>query len=339
MSIQQFDVVVVRETAIVDVIVEPTDAQFIMDEGLPLAEWQLVSREKQIHIEQQLKDLGKKYTQMAGGQLSNTIANLALLGEGQLNTAILCAFGDDDLGQYFKESLQNASVDTSGMIMGEGSSGLCMSISLTNSDLSKTMLTYLGDVKTLELIDKEAFRNFCIDTRYLLFEGYFFKNEQTEVEELIRFASEIQTLDNQGLTIGLTLSSANAAECMEVDFIRQHINLIAGNKEEFEALTGRDNFEEVNQLLNPNKDKTLIYTNGKEGAVLAVREQIEQIPPAEYLQAAEIVDVTGAGDGFLAGVLYGLLNNKSVAEAGEIATKVSTQIIKTIGARLQKPLV
>ena len=48
----------------------------------------------------------------------------------------------------------------------------------------------------------------------------------------------------------------------------------------------------------------------------------------------KLVDLTGAGDLFAAGYLYGKLNNLSTRESLEKGTELSSQIIQKMGARI-----
>ncbi|MEE8519442.1 MAG: PfkB family carbohydrate kinase, partial [Dehalococcoidia bacterium] len=51
-----------------------------------------------------------------------------------------------------------------------------------------------------------------------------------------------------------------------------------------------------------------------------------------------VVDTTGAGDVYAAGVLYGLTSGMSVAEAGKLGSFASAKIVTQLGPRLRERL-
>ncbi|MFN6991294.1 MAG: carbohydrate kinase family protein [Fervidobacterium sp.] len=85
--------------------------------------------------------------------------------------------------------------------------------------------------------------------------------------------------------------------------------------------------------------KNVVLTAGKDGAFvfsdnvyryeeLRIPNDIIHIPS----QAKKVVDATGAGDGFWAGIYYGILNGKSFMDACIIGSKIAAHILKFVGA-------
>ncbi len=60
-----------------------------------------------------------------------------------------------------------------------------------------------------------------------------------------------------------------------------------------------------------------VVTKGEHGAVIYSRDGETQIPAAK---ASAVVDPTGCGDAFRAGLIYGLMNNMDYATSGRIAS-------------------
>lgn len=70
----------------------------------------------------------------------------------------------------------------------------------------------------------------------------------------------------------------------------------------------------------------MVVTLGEQGAVYAVRgEENGYCPPREV----EVLDTTGAGDAFFAGVAIGLTYGKTLGEACEIGTRLAASVIAT----------
>jgi len=68
----------------------------------------------------------------------------------------------------------------------------------------------------------------------------------------------------------------------------------------------------------------MVVTIGEKGAVYAEMDGYSGICPA---QRVDVVDTTGAGDAFFAGVAIGLTYNKTVGEACVIGTRLAASVI------------
>ena len=58
------------------------------------------------------------------------------------------------------------------------------------------------------------------------------------------------------------------------------------------------------------------------------------LPVIYVIKNLKIVDLTGAGDLFVAGFLHGHVNNLSLKQSLEKGTNMSAKVIQQIGARL-----
>jgi len=79
--------------------------------------------------------------------------------------------------------------------------------------------------------------------------------------------------------------------------------------------------------------KNVILTMGKEGALVSNGEKIVHQPSI----STTVVDTTGAGDGFWAGVYSGLLNHQDIFTAAHWGSAVAAFRLKTIGSDLPLP--
>ena len=95
------------------------------------------------------------------------------------------------------------------------------------------------------------------------------------------------------------------------------------------SLFDTTNFDEVISFCKEIK-KHLIITRGDKGAVSINNSKIEEIDSRKDLK---IVDLTGAGDLFAAGFLFGFSKKLSLDDCGKLATKSASNIIQQYGAR------
>ncbi|MEZ5230856.1 MAG: PfkB family carbohydrate kinase [Acidimicrobiales bacterium] len=69
-------------------------------------------------------------------------------------------------------------------------------------------------------------------------------------------------------------------------------------------------------------------TLGKEGSMLVTRDDVVEIEAAEI---APVVDTTGAGDQYAAGVLFGLAHGLGLRRAGELGSLAAAEVISHVG--------
>ncbi|MCK5158975.1 MAG: carbohydrate kinase family protein, partial [Candidatus Heimdallarchaeota archaeon] len=73
---------------------------------------------------------------------------------------------------------------------------------------------------------------------------------------------------------------------------------------------------------------------GKEGCLIKKREDFFLAVPSFDVQ---VLDTTGAGDGFNVGFIFGLLEEKSIQEAGVIGNAVGALVVQKKGAMTSLP--
>jgi 5-dehydro-2-deoxygluconokinase len=84
----------------------------------------------------------------------------------------------------------------------------------------------------------------------------------------------------------------------------------------------------ADQLLNLGP-KLVAITQGEEGCLIASRENRVQVPAFRV----NVVDTTGAGDAFMGGLSYGLLQGWDLNRVGVLANACAALCCTKIGAR------
>jgi adenosine kinase len=102
---------------------------------------------------------------------------------------------------------------------------------------------------------------------------------------------------------------------------------LAVNDYEWQVVQQRTGWNE-RQILN--HVQALIVTRGAEGSVIHTRDQQIAIPTAK---AREVVDPTGCGDAYRAGLLHGLLHGRDWETTGRIASLMGALKIETRGTQ------
>jgi adenosine kinase len=88
---------------------------------------------------------------------------------------------------------------------------------------------------------------------------------------------------------------------------------------------------ELESLLKMNSK--IIITKGEKGSTIYENGKKIEIP---IVKPKGILDTTGAGDGYRAGLLYGLLKEMTLVDACKIGAVISSFVIETVGPQTQK---
>jgi adenosine kinase len=76
--------------------------------------------------------------------------------------------------------------------------------------------------------------------------------------------------------------------------------------------------------------KAIIETKGKDGSVIHEKEKTTHV---QALKPAKLVEATGAGDAYRAGLMYGILNGLSLHAACRIGSYLGSRNVETLGGQ------
>ena len=319
MGNRQYDVVGIGN-AIVDVIAKASD-RFVTDQGLVKGSMALISQDRA----EELYQLMGPGIEASGGSVANSVAGVASFGG---SAAFVGKVADDTLGQVFAHDIRAAGVAfapnpaTGGPRTGR-------SLVLVTPDAQRTMNTHLGVSALLEPsdIDPELVQRGNI----LYCEGYLWDVESAK--QAIRSAMEISL--GAGNTVALSISDPFCVERHHqefLDLIDGPVEILFANEAELEALYG-GSFEESVEVVRSRVGLGCL-TRGEMGSVLVSGDQTVEL--AAY--PVDVVDTTGAGDQYAAGVLFGVARGFSLAQAGRLGVEAASEVISHVGPRPEVPL-
>ena len=307
--------------AIVDVLVTSTD-EFVDGQGLEKGSMALIDANRA----QELYGLIGDAVEASGGSAANTMAGIASFGG---SASYIGKVSDDELGKVFAEDMQALGVDFDQPPATEGP-GTAVSIILVTPDAQRTMNTYLGISALLEPADV---RRSVVERAGLLFcEGYLWDVESAK--QAIRRAMDIAVA--AGRKVSLTLSDPFCIERHHTEFlelVRGPVDVLFANQAELTRLYETDLHPAIERLAT--EVELSFVTLGKQGSVIVTGDQRVEIAAEEV---APVVDTTGAGDQYAAGVLYGLSRGMPLAEVGRLGSLAAAEVISHLGPRPERPL-
>lgn len=266
--------------------------------------------------------------EISGGSAANTIAGLAALG---LKTAYVSKVKDDQLGGIFSHDIkaQGADFDTPLALNNHAAdTGRCMV--LVTPDGERSMNTYLGVSEFLSPDDIDE--GIMADAEWIYLEGYRFDGPGSHAA----FAKAITACKGAGGRVSLTLSDPFCVERHRGEFlemIRADVDLLFCNEHEIMSLYQTDDLS-VAMTLGAADVGILACTVGARGAYVVNGTDEVHAPAAEM----HVEDVTGAGDLFAAGFLYGLTSGRDYLTCGRMGCVAAGEIIGHIGARPEADL-
>jgi len=308
--------------AIVDVIA-PVEDDFLANNAITRASMTLIDEERA----DSLYDVFPPASETSGGSAANTIAGCASLGA---RTAYFGKIANDELGEAFAHDLRAAGATFVTRPLCDGPKTARCLIAVT-PDAQRSMSTYLGASSLFGPSDLDPA---CIqDAAIIYMEGYLFDRDDAKAA----FIQAAEIAAAAGRQTALTLSDLFCVERHRQAFlhlVRGHIDILFANEDEILALYETTDLDSALAQVRADCGFAAI-TRGAKGSILLSAGQVETIA-AEPVD--KIIDTTGAGDLYAAGVLYGLSRALSLAECGRIGSIAAAEIISHYGARAQTSL-
>lgn len=316
MTAANFDVLCIGN-AIVDVIAKVEDS-FVNRHGLVKGSMNLIDETR---AEQLYADMGQAI-EVSGGSAGNTAAGVASLGG---RAAYFGKVKNDQLGAIFRHDMraQGVSFETK---PAEDGPATARSFILVTPDSERTMNTYLGACVNFTTADVDASAVEAAQVTYM--EGYLW--DRPEAKEAFKLAAKIARA--AGRKTSITLSDSFCVDRHRDSFLElicNDIDIVFANETEIKSLYQTASFDDARQAIA--KDCPIaVLTRSAAGCVVVKGAEVHASPAHPV---TKVVDVTGAGDLFAAGFLYGFTHGKSLVESARIGSMAAAEVISHIGAR------
>ena len=254
-----------------------------------------------------------------GGAGANVATGLALLGR---KAAFFGKLGDDDGGKLLMQAFLQSGVDTRGIrvVAGQRSSACFIPV----DSHGNRVIYALGGVALLETANE-------IETPLLVsVKALYIAEAFPEIAlEVIRCSTSAHPkffYSPGGVMIWAEKSLLNQ--------VFAQTDVLFVSRSEAETLSGVTNAEESIKRVADLGPKMVIETVGADGTMIFENGRLVKIPA---LPPPKIVDTTGAGDAFAAGVVAGYLEGMGWEESVRLGSAVAAIKIGYLGARSGQP--
>lgn len=303
--------------AIVDVIARVDDA-FIDKHGLVKGSMNLIDEAR---AELLYADMGQAI-EVSGGSAGNTAAGIASFGG---KAAYFGKVKQDQLGHIYRHDMRGQGVRFDSLPATEGPA-TGRSFIMVTPEGERTMNTYLGACVNLSPADID--RDTVAAARVTYMEGYLW--DRPEAKEAFKLAAKYARA--AGRLTSITLSDSFCVERHRdsfLDLIRNDIDIVFANETEITSLYQTRNFDGALQAIRKDCE-IAVLTRSAAGCVVAKGNDVISAPA---YPVNKVVDVTGAGDLFAAGFLYGFTAGRPVSQCAQLGALAAAEVISHIGAR------
>jgi sugar/nucleoside kinase (ribokinase family) len=252
---------------------------------------------------------------LPGGAVANTGMALARLG---VPVSALAAVGGDNIGKVIKDSVRQwAARDAVSVI---GSSRTTTSVVAVSEDGDRCFLSARGACDQFRLLPEEVENEIALGSR-ALHVGYAMIMPALDGEplaEVMRRATEL------GALTSLDVTYFEGRPWPDLLKLMPEIDLFCPSLLEASAITGESNASDAAAaLVEAGVRKFVAVTDGPRGALINVVGEGQEFIPA---YPVKVVDTTGAGDAFIAGVLaawYRGLPWRAAAQIGAFVASIA----------------
>jgi len=263
----------------------------------------------------------RDYTEACGGSAANTVVGLARLG---CKVGFIGKVANDREGKLQIDCFKTEGIDISGIIEAKkGKSGSVLGF----VDKLGARALYINSGVNDTIEPREINYAYAFQTGFLHLTSFVGEKSLRAQKKLIgALSGNVKVSFDPGSVYAQKGFAA-------IEPIIRSSHVLMPNALELELLTGEADYCKSAALMIEMGVKIVAVKLGSKGCYVTDGQERLRIEPFKV----KAVDTTGAGDAFCAGFLYGLINNKSLSECGQLGNFVASRSVTAMGARAGLP--
>ncbi|MCG8708211.1 5-dehydro-2-deoxygluconokinase [Brenneria sp. 4F2] len=299
-------------------------------------------------IGSRLEDMSS-FAKYLGGSSGNVAYGTAVQG---LRSGMLSRVGDEHMGRFLREELQRAGVDTRCLITDKQRLTALVILGVKDQE-TFPLIFYRDNCADMALSPQDIDEEYIASSRAVAITGTHLSHPNTRaaVIKALEYARRhglrrALDIDYRPVLWGLTALGDGETRFIpservtrELQEVLHHFDLIVGTEEEFhiaggstDTLTALRNVRQVSQA-------TLVCKRGAQGCSV-----FEAAIPAGWDEVAlysgvrvDVLNVLGAGDAFMSGLLRGYLNDEGWEQACRYANACGALVVSRLGCAPAMP--
>ncbi|MDE9542995.1 bifunctional 5-dehydro-2-deoxygluconokinase/5-dehydro-2-deoxyphosphogluconate aldolase [Xenorhabdus bovienii] len=273
-----------------------------------------------------LEDMGS-FSKYLGGSSGNVAYGTARQG---LKSSMLARVGDEQMGRFLREELQRVGCDTSHLITDKERLTALVLLGIKDNE-TFPLIFYRDNCADMAITRNDFSEDYIASARCLAITGTHLSHPQTRdaVLTALQYARRngVNTaidIDYRPVLWGLTSLGdgetryiASEQVTAQLQEVLPQFDLIVGTEEEFHIAGGSTDTIEALRCVRALTEATLVCKRGALGCSVfnaSIPDTLDEgitIPGVRV----EVLNVLGAGDAFMSGLLRGYLNNESWEQA------------------------
>jgi fructokinase len=248
------------------------------------------------------------FAKAPGGAAANVAVGLARLG---VKSAFMGKVGDDPFGHFLAETLRREGVDVAPLRFETRARTALAFVSL-RADGEREFMFYRHPSADMLFVPEEVDRAAVEAARLLHFDSISLSSPNPRASSLLAADAALAAGRLVSYDVNLRLPLWPDAESAKAG-IRDGLgraHLVKLSDDELFFLTGERSAEAVRRSLWHDRLRLVALTRGRAGCTLLTPDGAQDVPSF----AVAAVDTTGAGDGFMAGLLAGLIQDPTALD-------------------------
>ncbi|KAB8312439.1 5-dehydro-2-deoxygluconokinase [Erwinia endophytica] len=289
------------------------------------------------------------FSKYLGGSSGNVAYGTAIQG---LKSAMLARVGDEHMGRFLREELQRVGADTEYLITDkERLTGLVL-LGIKDQD-TFPLVFYRDNCADMGLKPDDIKEEYIASARAVAVTGTHLSHPDTRAAVLkaleIARRNRLRTaldIDYRPVLWGLTSLGdgetrfiASQHVTQQLQEVLHYFDLVVGTEEEFHIAGGSTDTLTALKNVRQASKATLVCKRGAMGCVVLegeIPDRWEQTKLQSGVQV-EVLNVLGAGDAFMSGLLRGWLNDESWEQACRYANACGALVVSRHGCAPAMP--
>lgn len=289
------------------------------------------------------------FSKYLGGSSGNVAYGTAIQG---LKSGMLARVGDEHMGRFLREELQRVGSDTQSLIIDKQRLTGLVILGIKDQE-TFPLIFYRENCADMALTPDDIDENYIASSRALAITGTHLSHAKTRaaVLQALEYAHRhgLRTaldIDYRPVLWGLTSLGDGETRFIESEKVTRelqevlhHFNLIVGTEEEFHIAGGSTDTLVALHNVRKVTQATLVCKRGAQGCSV-----FEGDIPANWQQVklhsgvrVEVLNVLGAGDAFMSGLLRGYLNDEGWDQACRYANACGALVVSRHGCAPAMP--
>ncbi|UJL45570.1 sugar kinase [Virgibacillus sp. NKC19-16] len=262
------------------------------------------------------------------------------IGGAELNLAIGCArlglkagyisrLGNDEFGKYIKNFARGEGIDVSKVEFVDGYP-TSLNFKEIMEDGNVRTFYYRDKSPTLTLTPESLDEEYFQQAKILHITGIY---PAIDSANIAVFDRAIELAKKYGLKISfdpnIRLRMWSKEKAREVlSRILPHVDILLAGDEEMDIIIGE---KDPKTIIEKAKELGISFVAVKQGDKGSVGYQNDEIIESPPIKASKVVDTVGAGDGFNAGIIYGILHDWPLERTLHFANTIGSMVVGVVG--------